>query len=387
VSGVPYRVHQTMLRALFPQKAGTLTIGGPEIQTQPMVGLFGTGGGPPKSFLGRSLAVEVLPLPSKGQPPGFRPSNVGQFQLSAEVDRSELRQGEAIRLSVRIAGVGNIALLELPPLPKLEGLRSYEAKPQTPELSTAKSKLEGSRVYTMLMVAEQAGELTIPAIELPYFDPEAKRYRVAKTDPIVLQVEADPDAVPPPSETSASSKAADEASSDDDLLAPAVAGGTLPRTTPRVRWLTPGRWWAATLSAPAVIGLGVLADRLMRRYGPDDRARARGQELIRRRTLLAEASAAVESGDGFYPRLAALLQAAAVGRAGNDGVGLTRDRLTQLLGERGVPREEIDALRQLLDESDAARFGANSGSGDVDQRRAHLERARALLSKRDWGPV
>src|SRR5690606_6071635 len=30
-AGVPYSIHQTLSRALFPQKAGTATIGGPEI--------------------------------------------------------------------------------------------------------------------------------------------------------------------------------------------------------------------------------------------------------------------------------------------------------------------------------------------------------------------
>ncbi len=383
VANVPYRVHQTMLRALFPQKAGTLTIGGAEIQMQRMVGLFG-GGGPPKTFVGRSLAIEVLPLPAEGQPKGFHASNVGQLAIAAEVDRNELRQGEAVRLTVRIAGTGNIALVELPQLPELPGLRSYEAKPQTPSLTTGKAKLEGSRVYTMLMVAEQAGELTIPAIELPYFDPESASYRVAKTKPITLEVEADPDAEPTPDSPSAAAGESSEAQEDDELLALPIAGGELVRTTPRTPWLTRERWWMATLAAPGVLGLGWLGTKLARRYGPDERTRARGQELARRRTLLAEAGAAVESGEGFYPKLAALLQAAAVGRAGNEGVGLTRERLMHLLAERGVPAQELDALRSLLDECDVARFGA--GSGDVDQRRGHLERARALLSKRSWGP-
>jgi hypothetical protein len=383
VAGVPYRVHQTMLRALFPQKAGTLTIGGPQIQMQPIVGLFGGGGGLPKTFAGRSLAIEVLPLPAEGQPPGFRPNNVGQLRIASEVDRTKLRQGEAVRLTVRIAGTGNIALVELPKLPELEGLRAYEAKPQTPQLSTGKASLEGSRIYTMLMVAEQPGALTIPALELPYFDPKTASYHVAKTKPITLQVEADPDAKPTQSPTDGEPRD-DVDSEDDELLAPPIAGGELVRTTPRVAWLTRERWWLAILGAPAVIGLGWLGNTLARRYAPDERMRARGQELARRRTLLAEAGAAVESGDGFYPKLAALLQAAAVGRAGNEGVGLTRERLMRLLVERGVPSEEIDALRGLLDECDAARFGA--GSGDVDQRRGHLERARDLLGKRSWGP-
>lgn len=383
VSGVPYRVHQTLLRALFPQKPGVLTIGGPEIQLQPMVGLFGGGGGPPKKFFGRGLAIEVLPLPAKGQPPGFRPNNVGQLSISAEIDRTALRQGEAVRLTVQIAGVGNIALIELPPLPELPGLRAYEPKPETPHFEPKNNKLEGSRVFTQLLVAEQAGELTIPAIELPYFDPIEGAYKSAKTKPITLQVEANPDAVTPtetPSETTKTKR--DE---DDELLAPPIAGGELVRVTPSAPWLTRKRWWIGTLLVPGTLGLAWLSGRAMRRFGGDEQRRARSKELARRRTLLSEASRAVESGDGFYPKLAALLQAVAVGRAGNDGVGLTRERLMRLLAERGVANEDIVQLRELLDACDAAR--AEAGGGDVEQRRAYLERARALLDKRSWSPA
>lgn len=380
IAGVPYRVHQTLLRALFPQKAGVLTIGGPEIQMQPMVGLFG-GGGPPKTFMGRGLAIEVLPLPAEGQPRGFKPNNVGQLTISAEVDRTKLRQGEAVRLTMQLAGVGNIALIELPPLPELPGLRSYEPKPETPHFEAKNSKLEGSRVFTQLLVAEQAGELTIPAIELPYFDPAKGSYELAKTKPITLQVEANPDAV---ARTDSATDERPERSEDEELLAPPIAGGELVRTTPTAPWLTRKRWWIGALLVPATLGFGWLANRSMQRFGPDDRSRARSKELARRRTLLSEASRAVESGDGFYPKLGELLQALAIGRAGNDGVGLTRDRLMRLLAERGVANDDIVQLRELLDACDAARFG--SGGGDVEQRRADLDRARGLLDKRSWSP-
>lgn len=385
IAGEAYRVHPTMRRALFPQKSGTLTIGGPEVQMQGLSGPFFGSSGPPKSFFGRSLTIEVLPLPAKGQPPGFRPNNVGQLQISASVDRPQLRQGEAVRLSIEIAGAGNIALVELPPLPEIEGLRSYEPKPQTPRLELGQGSLTGSRVYTMLLVADQAGELTIPALELPYFDPKTERYHVAKSKAIRLEVEANPDAEPAGADGAAASDDASAGdSTGDELLAPPIAGGSLSRVVPREPWLTRERWWAGTLTAPGLLGLGWIGGGLLRRFGPTDQARARARESGRRRMLLSEASAALESGEGFYPKLAALLQTAAVGRAGSEGVGLTRDRLMRLLSERGIDPGEIEQLCGLLEACDAARFGA--GSGEIEQRRAHLEEARALLRKREWGP-
>lgn len=380
LDGVQYRVHSALRRALFPQKAGTLTIGGPEIEAQEFSGPFFGGTGPPRSFLGRSLAIEVEALPAAGQPPGFRANNVGQFRVTSEVDRTKLRQGEAVRLSVRISGTGNIALVELPPLPQIAGLRSYEPKPETPQLATGKDKLQGSRVYTLLIVAEKAGRIEIPAIELPYFDPDAKQYRAAKSKPIVLEVEADPNA-----KVGADSNDTNQDEDEDgegELLAPPIAEQTLTRSTVREPWLTRERWWAASLAAPAVLGLAWIGRSLRARYGPDDDARARTREAARRRSLLNQANTALDQGDGFYPTLGSLLHTAAVARAGAEGVGLTRERLMKLLVERGVPSDEVAQLTELLEACDAARFGA--GGGDVAQRRAHLEQARALLGRRAW---
>jgi hypothetical protein len=380
VGGVPYRVHSALRRALFPQKTGTLTIGGPEIEAQEFSGPFFGGSGPPRTFVGRSLAIEVEALPAAGQPPGFRANNVGQFRVTSEVDRTTLRQGEAVRLSVRIAGTGNIALVELPPLPQIAGVRSYEPKPETPQLTAGKDKLQGSRVYTVLLVVEQAGSIEIPAVELPYFDPDMGNYRVAKSKPIVLEVEADPDAQV--SAEPASSDDDEDDEGEDELLAPPIADQTLPRVTVREPWLTRQRWWLASLGAPAVLGLAWMGRSLRVRYGPDDEARARSKEAARRRALLNQANTALEQGDGFYPTLGSLLHTAAVARAGAEGVGLTRERLMKLLAERDVPREEVEQLTELLEACDAARFGA--GGGDVAQRRAHLEQARALLGRRAW---
>jgi hypothetical protein len=379
IGGVQYRVHSALRRALFPQKAGTLTIGGPEIEAQEFSGPFFGGSGPPRTFIGRSLAIEVEALPAAGQPPGFRANNVGQFRVTSEVDRSKLRQGEAVRLSVRIVGTGNIALVELPALPQIAGLRSYEPKPETPKLGNGKDKLQGSRVYTVLIVAEQAGRIEIPAIELPYFDPDAGVYRVGKSKPIALEVEVDPDAEVGAAPTDADG---DDEDGEDELLAPPIAEQTLTRVTVRERWLTRERWWVGSLAAPAVLGLAWIGRSLRARYGPDDDARARTRAAARRRELLNQANNALDQGDGFYPTLGTLLHTAAVARAGAEGVGLTRERLMKLLLDREVAREEVEQLTELLEACDAARFGA--GGGDVAQRRAHLERARALLGRRAW---
>lgn len=371
VAGVPYEVFPSMRRAVFPQRAGTLTIEGAELRSGGTVNLFG-GGTPSREHQGPSFAIEVEPLPAEGQPPGFSANNVGEFTLGAEVDRAKLVQGEALRLSVTVEGTGNIALVSLDAWPKPEGMKTYEPKPETPKLDTKGKLLKGERTWTMLLVAEQAGTLTIPAIELPYFDPRLARYRSAKTKPITIEVEANPDAAPISDSTDAGRE-----TTPSEPFAPPLAGDALERMDVRERWLTPKRWAVGIGSVPALLATGWLARAARQRFGPDEQARERRAELGRRRELLGRARAALDSGEGFHAALAEALQKAAIDRAGPQGVGLARGPLMALLRQRGLAEHEISRLQELLDACDAARFGA--GSGDVASRREQFEQATKLL--------
>ncbi len=380
LDGVPYQVFTQMRRAVFPHKAGTMTIEGATVRATPSLGFFGGGGGPPRTYVGRTLAIPVKPLPAEGQPIGFAASNVGRFALAAEVDRTQLRQGEAVRLSVTIEGSGNLELVELRGWPKIDGVRSYEPKAEAAELDTRGPRLRGTRVWTMLLIIDRAGELEIPSIELPYFDPEDGKYQVALTKPIKLTVEPNPDALTMSSEAEQPADPSD--GRDAELLAGPLAGDVLERVEPREPWLTPRRWRFGILAAPALLGTVWLARKLYARLGPSEQARREASEQDRRRRLLGSARASVEQGEGFHARLAELLQGIALARAGEQGIGLARAPLMALLRQRGVPSDEVERLQALLDECDAARFGA--GSGDPESRRAQLERAQALIDSKTW---
>lgn len=379
IAGVPYDVFTYMRRALFPQKAGTLTIEAATVRAGGSVGLFG-GGKPPRDHRGRAFSITVKPLPAAGQPPNFSANNVGRYKLSSEVDRTKLVQGEALRLTAKVEGTGNIALVSLGEWPQPAGMKAYEAKPDTPKLVTTGKQLTGSRSWSMLLVAERAGTLTIPALTLDYFDPGAGEYRKATTKPITIEVEANPDAAPPRESGEPGSKA--NSNEPSEPFAAPRAGDALARVELRERWLTPERWWRGILAAPALLGLGALASLAKQRLGPDEQTRARTAERRLRGRLLEDARGLVEQGDGFHAKLAEALQRIAVERAGPAGVGLTRERLMDLLRERGVASEELERMRTLLDACDAARFGA--GVGDAASRRAQLDEAARILDAKAW---
>ena len=136
-----------------------------------------------------SVTVEVRPPPAAA-PPGFTGA-VGSFEISAGVDARTGRMNEAIQLTVRIEGNGNIDALPDPAWPQFVGWRVVES-PTTAYSEVIEGQLVGSRTYESILVPEMSGELTIPEVMYAHYDPELEMYVEAATEPIVVSVaEAD----------------------------------------------------------------------------------------------------------------------------------------------------------------------------------------------------
>src|SRR5262249_6994370 len=83
-NGRGYQSAVLLKKALFPLKAGKLTVTPLDIEATTMGSMFS----PNASAARRSpaLTVEVRPLPVEGRPLGFEPANVGQLAVEAKVD-------------------------------------------------------------------------------------------------------------------------------------------------------------------------------------------------------------------------------------------------------------------------------------------------------------
>ncbi len=382
VGGQRFRVHTILRRALFPQRAGELTIGRPQADVGIVADLFR-----PVQRLrrvaGQALKLEVQPLPAAGQPAGFSPNNVGNFKITTEVDRAAVKQGEPLTLTLTITGTGNIKAIDPGEWPALPGMRRYDPKV---ELATYEGeRVGGERRYEFLVIPEQAGALEIPAHRFSFFNPATERYQTVASRPIALEVTADPNAPAPSSDGAAApvSEATAQATSDDaDLFAPLMTPESVPRVDagsgdPRRAFR---RWLYGMLGVPAAAAAITGGQALWRRFGPDDAAREAAARAARRRSLAAEAEAAVAGGEGFYGAVSQLLQGAAVERAGPEGHGLPRRRLLALLRSRGVSEDDVSGLGALLDRCDAARFGA-AASERAEEREAVLEQALSLVRR------
>lgn len=188
IDGTLYSIEEIQV-GLFPIAAGKITIE-PARLSLPLAA--GRGRLQPSSrvLVTNPVEVNVRPLPQEGKPTNF-PGTVGQYRIHAQTDRGTVETGDGFTLRVRVAGTGNIETVPAPTVPTLPNMAVYD--PQiTDAIGIVDSKVQGSRTYEYVIIPSKEGHWTVPAIDYPYFDPQAENYQIARTVPITIDVLSNP---------------------------------------------------------------------------------------------------------------------------------------------------------------------------------------------------
>lgn len=366
VGNSPYVVAIVSKQALFPTQAG-------RIEVKPLrakVASLSSSPGSTQNLVSRPLAIRVKPLPP-GAPPGFDPSYVGSFQVESSVDRNQIEAAESLTLVVKVSGQGAIRRTEAPKL-AFPGF-SFRAPRDTQDtVETPGGVVRGERIYRYWTTPEQGGQLTIPAIQLPYFDPQSGSYKIASSRPIPILVRGDPGKLARPAE----GDARENVIARDIRL---IHGGAdiSSRALPglyRSGWL-----WVLAALPPLAFALVLAVDRVrqqLKKETPRSRLRrARGR--ARKRFRVAEIHLRGNRPAKFFGELARVLYDHIEERLGKPVQSMTRPELRRFLGESGFAPATIDRIDQSLEEFDFARFAPTAaGPGEM---RAQLRQLKELL--------
>ena len=199
-AGRDYRV--TELRTIiFPSVTGNQTIG-PAALTIPLPvpgGFFRRA----STLTTNPVGVEVRPLPD-GAPDGFTGA-VGQLDIRARVNRRVGVVGDPLTLTVTVTGRANFENLADPVWPDMPQWRSFDSAAAI-DTNVNSGRLTGRKVYERVLIPNTPGDVEIPPIVYPYFDPDASIYRTASTGPIRVSV-APADGEPPAPATTGSEAA------------------------------------------------------------------------------------------------------------------------------------------------------------------------------------
>lgn len=195
--GEPYRFVVLRKTILYPQKTGELEIEPLTLSVSVDVpsdrrDIFG---GRLYTTVDKTVAagkrtINAKPLPDAGKPDNFTGA-VGKFDFKVIPGNTKLAATESMTAKVQITGNGNLKLFELPQLEVPASLEKYEPE-RTENVRTDLNGTQGSITDTYTIVPTRQGEFTIPALNFSYFDISSRTYKTISSQDINLQVDKAP---------------------------------------------------------------------------------------------------------------------------------------------------------------------------------------------------
>lgn len=243
IDATTYRVHE-LVYAIFPQQAGELTI--PELvfsarQPTGRRSMFDLNPGIPVRDLTPQLSVTVEPPADTAYP--WLPASQVELREQWRGDPQQLREGESVTRSVTLWVDGQPAA-HLPELELIEpdGLRLYADQPQRSDTDSPDG-VQGSLVQSAALVPTRAGEVTLPALRVHWWNTGRNRMEVAELPARTLEVAASSGMQQPTLPILDAPAAA--ASSDAITAVPLLWPWQLATAVLAIAWLgTVGLWWS-----------------------------------------------------------------------------------------------------------------------------------------------
>jgi len=387
INGQAYTV--TELRwALYPARSGVAVIGASTLDCDLVIqqrrgrggffddpffddSFFGFGTRTaPKSLRTEPVTVMVHQLPAAGRPPGFI-RLVGEFELSGVLSDASVHAGDSATLTLTLSGRGNLRSMPAIDLPVLPDVKVYDDKPVFVPDQTG-----GTLTVKKALVPMKQGSLTIPPVEVAYFNPKEEKYMSARTAPFSLQVlparQTETLQAIVPGVAGAAKE--DVRVLGQDIL-PIYTGPDVLTAAheERLNFLH-----GILLAAPVVlyvVCVFMYNTRARRRAG-SARARSRSAWPRFRKRLHGLRAAMQHGSDDFFGEAGRALRDFVGDRLGVSGSALTPSEITSLICDVGVDPHLTDRVRHVLDQCDAGCYG--SVAGDAASRQELIKEISAV---------
>lgn len=191
LNGRPYLVLEVKY-AVLPKSVGTVDIpklrfGAYEVNSRSQFGVFNNRGN--QVFRDtEAITVDVLAQPTESGARGWMPSSEVKLEQRWSGDVENATVGEPITRTITITAKG-LSSAQITPL-EVPQSKDYRIYPDQPQLSQSLSSdgLNSTRVESLALVPNQPGEMTLPAIELRWWDVNQQKEQVSRLPATTLQV-------------------------------------------------------------------------------------------------------------------------------------------------------------------------------------------------------
>ena len=366
VNGRPYKCVTWSQYVMYPQMTGRLeipsiTFKGIVVQqnrnVDPVEAFFNGGSGyveVKKDIKAPGITLQVDPLPQR--PANFS-GGVGKFNISASLDKKEVKAGEPITLRVVVGGIGNLKLLKQPVVNFPKDFDKYDAKVTDKTRLTANG-VEGNMVYDFLAVPRNQGSYTIPSVELTYYDTGKNAYKTIKTQPFKVEVEKGDG-------TSAESE--DFASQDKDIHTIKL-GKAEQHKADEMFFGSFGYWISLLMPLIAfVVLLIVFRRRAIENADIVKKRSNRAGKIATKRLRLANKLMLQGKQGEFYDEVMRALWGYMSYKLNMPAEKLNRDNIRETLGRHFVDDATIEKFTTALDECEFERYAPGDAAGNMNR--------------------
>ncbi len=367
LNGRNYRCVTWSQYVMYPQMTGKLeipsiTFKGIVVQenrsVDPFEAFFNGGSGyveVKKNIVAPGLSVNVLPLPQ--HPAGFS-GGVGKFNISAQINKTEVTTGNPINLRVVVGGIGNLKLIKQPVVNFPKGFDKYDAK-VTDKTKLTANGVEGNMIYDYLAVPNNQGKYEIPPIEFTYYDTSANAYKTIKTQAFALNVE----------QGSGRRSAVDEFGDNADKdIHPIKQGKVKMRDANDFFFGSVGYFVTLVLLLVIFVALLTLFRRRAVEHANIGKMRGKKANKIARKRLKKAAELLAKDRQGeFYDEVLRALWGYVGDKLNMHVEDLSRDNVSEKLAEKGVDEDTIKMFITALDECEFERYAPGDAQGNMSK--------------------
>jgi len=159
---------------LAPQRVGKLSLGRVKLDVASRVNGRDVWGSFIPNIKWRSYFSNLLTLNIKPIPDGA--NLIGNFSIDAKVDKTKIEINQAVNLSIKIKGEGNLEDIDSFS-PKIVGANIFNEKP-----------IVKNGIFIQKMAIVSDSSFTIPSFKLKYYDKKTKTVKTIKTKEIKIEV-------------------------------------------------------------------------------------------------------------------------------------------------------------------------------------------------------
>ena len=367
VNGRPYRSVTWSQYVMYPQMTGKLeipsiTFNGTVIQqnrnVDPFEAFLNGGSGyieVKRAIKAPGMTIQVDPLPKR--PANFS-GGVGKFNISAQLNKNEVKANEPITLRVIIGGTGNLKLIKQPVVEFPKDFDKYDAK-ITDKTKLTTNGVEGNMIYDFLAVPRNQGSYVIPAIEFVYYDIAANAYKTLKTEPFKLSVaKGDENA----------STAIDYSELKNKDIHPIKEGDFEIQDMQDIFYGSTAYW--AVLSCLMIAFIGILIVFRKRAIDNADITKLRGKKANRiatKRLKYASTLMLKNEHDKFYDEVLRALWGYVGDKLNIPVEELSKDNISEKLAQKNVDEATIAMFIRAIDECEYNRYAPGDPKGNMAQ--------------------